>query len=77
MKTYVVVLFRSNLENIYCDTHKKHLGEVLLMNITTYVFVEKHKKYQQFSVEKSALSGAMKTFPIFEQVLLTYRKCYS
>ena len=35
------------------------LSEALLMNTTTYVFVEKKEKYQQFSAGKNALSGAM------------------
>ena len=56
-KTYVV------------GTRKKRLGEAFLMSTHNICFCgELRKKYQYISVEKSALSGAMK------QIL---RKCHT
>ena len=44
------------------------------MSTTTYVFMEKHKKYQQFSVEKSALSELWKTSPKFAEKHKKYQQ---
>ena len=39
--------------------HQKHRGEALLISPTTYILWKVKKKYQCFSVEKSALLAAM------------------